>query len=1011
MTMKSIFAALLFAFALPIAAQQARITEEIRSLKTYPFGDPNDIPILVKDTRLYPYHTFEGYSHESEMQNWKVVKLENEFIEVYVFPEAGGKVWGAIEKATGQEFIYRNEVMKFRNIALRGPWTSGGIEFNFGVIGHTPSTASAVNYKLIENEDGSVSCWVGSTDLPSHATWRVEIRLPAETSYFETNVTFSNPTSLEQPYYNWMTAAAFAQDDLVVSIPGTQYLKHSGESKSWPYDDTGRFLPAYANNNYEGHKSFHVVGEYDDFFGGYYKVDDYGFGHWAPFEDQPGQKLWLWASSREGEVWDDLLTDTDGQYVEYQAGRMLVQYSPGAHQNPITKAAFPPLATDRWSERWFPVMGTGGLSDASDEGALHVSRTKTGMQIGLNSFVSKNVTVQIFSNESDMQEESVSMTPLVLWESNILDANRIVIPELDLEWRADRSHLALDRPFELNPEARPSLRQIERDVFEGRELMKARYYRDARGLFESALEAEKWNRDALVELAKLDLRQGLFASGIERINRARQLDAHDAEANFVAGSLYQATDADLDARDAFSWAARSMEFRSAAYTRLAELAMKADRFDEAELFAERALSYDTQSSHATSLLAIMHRGSEGSGLVDRMRLNSQDPLGHYLHAERFFVDHDWSAFKAILRNEFPDQIVLDLAIRYARIGRSSEAVSLLENHLADATDPMVALWLGYLTEDAKYVEQATTINNGIGKPYRVESLPVLEWARSHSSHWLMPYMQGLNLWALARQDETLPLWVDLANTPDHAAFYVARANLASQLNQTDPKPDLLQAVAQDDANRLTHVELVRHFQSAGMWQQAMDWIKKITQHWPDDFNLQLLQAKAHLFLLQPNEAISIMETTRVLPSENGRESHHLFESAHLMRAIQLFAKNDFKSARQHVSRSREWPERLGQGKPYDVDVRMADYLDYRIALAEGHNSDAEEAAELILISTGTDFTSPNPLNLLAADVMRRNGFRKEADDLRTRAKYGLENANVGLTKMLVDQATRMEASN
>ncbi len=133
------------------------------------------------------------------------------------------------------------------------------------------------------------------------------------------------------------------------------------------------------------------------------------------------------------------------------------------------------------------------------------------------------------------------MTPLVLWESNILDANRIVIPELDLEWRADRSHLALDRPFELNPEARPSLRQIERDVFEGRELMKARYYRDARGLFESALEAEKWNRDALVELAKLDLRQGLFASGIERINRARQLDAHDAEANFVAGSLYQAT--------------------------------------------------------------------------------------------------------------------------------------------------------------------------------------------------------------------------------------------------------------------------------------------------------------------------------------------------------------------------------------------------------------------------------------------------------------------------------------
>ena len=95
---------------------------------------------------------------------WTVVKLENDFIEVYVLPQAGGKVWGAIEKSSGEEFIYRNEVMKFRNIALRGPWTSGGIEFNFGVIGHTPSTATPVNYQLVTNADGSARrCVAGDT--------------------------------------------------------------------------------------------------------------------------------------------------------------------------------------------------------------------------------------------------------------------------------------------------------------------------------------------------------------------------------------------------------------------------------------------------------------------------------------------------------------------------------------------------------------------------------------------------------------------------------------------------------------------------------------------------------------------------------------------------------------------------------------------------------------------------------------------------------------------------------
>jgi hypothetical protein len=305
-------------------AQTARISEEVRTLPTYPFSEPDPVPILARDARLYPYHTFEGYATTPEPREWKVVHLENDYIEVFVLPEVGGKVWGAVVKETGHEFIYRNEVMKFRNISLRGPWTSGGIEFNFGVIGHTPATATPVDYLLRENEDGSVSCFVGGMDLPSRTHWRVEIRLPADRAYFETNVLWYNPTPLEQPYYNWMTAAAFAQSDLEMAIPGDAYLEHSGRERTWPEDDEGRYLPRYANNTFEGHKSYHVVGELNDFFGGYYQDEDYGFGHWARHEDMPGQKLWLWALSREGGVWEDLLTDTDGQYVEFQAGRLFV---------------------------------------------------------------------------------------------------------------------------------------------------------------------------------------------------------------------------------------------------------------------------------------------------------------------------------------------------------------------------------------------------------------------------------------------------------------------------------------------------------------------------------------------------------------------------------------------------------------------------------------------------------------------------------------------------------------
>ena len=134
-----------------------KLVEEKRNLKTYPFSDPNPVPILTQDKRLYPYHKFVGYTHDSTSHEWKVIRMENEHIEVYVLPEVGGKIWGAIDKSNGEEFIYRNEVMKFRNISLRGPWTSGGIEFNFGVIGHTPATATPVDYLMRKNKDGSIS--------------------------------------------------------------------------------------------------------------------------------------------------------------------------------------------------------------------------------------------------------------------------------------------------------------------------------------------------------------------------------------------------------------------------------------------------------------------------------------------------------------------------------------------------------------------------------------------------------------------------------------------------------------------------------------------------------------------------------------------------------------------------------------------------------------------------------------------------------------------------------------
>ena len=259
---------------------------------------------------------------------------------------------------------------------MRGPWTSGGIEFNFGIIGHHPSTATPVDYLIKQNDDGSVSCIVGNIDLPSRTHWRVNITLPADKSYFITNSLWYNPTPYTQSYYNWMTAAAFATDDLEFFTPGDQYLRHSGEALPWPLDQEGRNLARYSQNNFGGSKSYHVVGEYNDFFGGYFHNDQYGFGHWSTYEEMPGQKLWIWALSRSGGIWEDLLTDKDGQYIEFQAGRLFDQYSPGNHLNPITQVPFGSYYVDTWSEIWFPFNKIGGLTEVSPKAAMHISTAK-----------------------------------------------------------------------------------------------------------------------------------------------------------------------------------------------------------------------------------------------------------------------------------------------------------------------------------------------------------------------------------------------------------------------------------------------------------------------------------------------------------------------------------------------------------------------------------------------------------------------------------------------------------
>ncbi len=644
----------------PSSSGAAVVEEKSEIIRTYPFSDPDPVPIFARSSmwgqgaRLYPYFFFDRFTAEPVEQPWTVVRLSNPYIEVAVLPQAGGKVWGAADKATGREFLYWNKVLKFRQIALRGPWTSGGIEFNFGVVGHAPSTATPVDYILRRNPDGSASCVVGTMDLPSRTRWSVTVTLPKDSAAFETNAIWVNPTPFSQSYYAWSCAAVKTAEDLRYVFPGQWSIGHdySVPLEPWPVDRSGRDLSLYSNNATPGSKSYFTVGEYADFYGGWYEKSDAGFGHWSRYEDMPGRKVWIWDLSRSGEIWVDLLTDADGQYTEPQAGRLLNQSDHGD---------FAPGSADRWQEQWFPYRGIGPMTQASPHAVLSAART--GAALGLGLFPLRPVADDLVVSAAGREifRERLTLRPEQIWKKDVpltgaADADPLEVRlGAKLVWRSAPEADDLGRPLRFSTPAGSSAEAL---YLQARGLERERRLAEALDKYLAAIAAEPLHVRALARAAELYTRRGEPAHALDHAGRALAVSMYDPEANFVYGVAARRLGRLVDAKETLGWAARSPQFEAVALVQSAEIAILENDPDRAAEYALKALVSDDLNVGALEIMAVAHRLAGRKAEVDRVLgwLLEVDPLDHLARFERYLGSRkpeDLEACRALIRSELP----------------------------------------------------------------------------------------------------------------------------------------------------------------------------------------------------------------------------------------------------------------------------------------------------------------------------------------------------------------------
>jgi tetratricopeptide (TPR) repeat protein len=925
-------------------------------IPTYKSGPPEPNPMFYfgrdsqgAEGRIYPYPLYDNLTNIRSEQSYHLIYLENEYVKIAIAPGIGGKLFSALDKTDNYDFIYHQHVIKPALIGLIGAWISGGIEWNIPHH-HRASTFLPVQYRTEENADGSKTVWVGELEVRQRMCWAVGYTLHPDSSVLTCSVRIINRTPLPNSMLCFANAAVNANDNYqIIFPPDTQWVTYHAKRDfaSWPIasgryngTDFGAGTDVSWYKNHQSANSMFAWNYSDDFYAGYDHGKNAGTMSIADHHIVPGKKFWTWGNGPRGRMWDNILTDTDGPYIELMVGA----YS----DNQPDYSWLQPFEERSFTMNWYPFRAIGGVKNANLEAAVNLEVTNGIAKFGFCTTKEfPHATVRLKAGDKIVLEENISINPAKPYtkqialpagvdEHDVRASLSVVEQASSLQAQHERELVAYSpvrlthtpQPEIVTPPLAPNaitngeelfLTGLRIDQFHDPKL-------DADPYWAEVLKRDPGDTEANTGLGLLDLRNAKFASAEQHFRKAlerltaKYTTPKNSEPLYYLGVALAAQGKTDEAFDTFYKAAWSQEWKSPAYFALAEIASGRGDFAAALKYANSSLDANALNVRAYGIKAAalrhLNRASDAREVL-AFAVVKTDPLDVRLMTEQWLLTRDKSVASRLFKtlNAFP-ATAQEIGAEYSNAGLWRDGLEVLAQSAAAAPDkskvsPMVYYYLGDFAEKlgdtakaAGYRKQAMAQSPEYVFPFQSEAIGVLRGAMlANPSDARAPYYLG-NLLFDWQPDEAVALWEKSATLDP--IFPITWRNLAQACSHKDDDASraraiayLEKAVALDDNYPAHFAELDQLYQASGVPVEKR--VAMLEQHQQvvikkDEGLAALIGLKT--FVGKSDGAIALLQSRTFSLWEGGTRFNtgEAWADAHLVRGLQRFNAKQYRDA-------------------------------------------------------------------------------------------------------------------